>query len=130
LIYLGIYRETKLLRYWATQQQNEDPIHPFTRFISRNRFQLLLRRLRIFDTSNQSDGPGLGRAQAEALMPDVYRKVNEWSAYIQETGDSFYTAGTDITVDEAMVRFTGRSFEIITVPTKPIPTGYKIWILA
>ncbi|KZL82402.1 hypothetical protein CI238_12699, partial [Colletotrichum incanum] len=103
----------------ATQQQNKDPIHPFTRFISRNRFQLLLRRLRIFNTSkfqsSQSDGPGLGRAQAEALMPDVYRKVNEWSAHIQETGDSFYTAGTDITVDKAMVRFTGRSFETTTI---------------
>ncbi|KZL86147.1 hypothetical protein CI238_13605, partial [Colletotrichum incanum] len=51
------------------------------------------------------------------LMPDVYQK---------ETGDSFYTAGTDLTVDKAMVRFTGRSLKTITVPTKPIPTGYKI----
>ncbi|KZL84279.1 hypothetical protein CI238_13510, partial [Colletotrichum incanum] len=64
------------------------------------------------------------------LMPDVYQKVNGWSAHIQETGDSFYTAGTDLTVDEAMVRFTGRSLETTTVLTKPIPTGYKIWILA
>ncbi|KAK0367501.1 hypothetical protein CLIM01_15142 [Colletotrichum limetticola] len=29
-----------------------------------------------------------------------------------------------------MVRFTGRSLETTTIPTKPIPTGYKIWILA
>ncbi|KAK2005206.1 hypothetical protein LZ32DRAFT_503133, partial [Colletotrichum eremochloae] len=63
-------------------------------------------------------------------MPAVYRKVNEWSAHIQETGDSFYTPGSDLTVDEAMVRFTGRSLETTTIPTKPIPTGYKIWMLA
>ncbi|KZL63382.1 hypothetical protein CI238_13010 [Colletotrichum incanum] len=75
-------------------------------------------------------GPAQAQAQAEARMPDVYRKVNEWSAYIQETGDSFYTAGSDLTVDEAMVRFTGRSQETTTIPTKPIPTGFKIWILA
>ncbi|KAK2036885.1 hypothetical protein LZ31DRAFT_571145 [Colletotrichum somersetense] len=63
-------------------------------------------------------------------MPDVYRKVNQWSAHIQETGDFLYTTGSDLTVDEAMVRFTGRSLETTTIPTKPIPTGYKIWILA
>ncbi|KZL75072.1 hypothetical protein CI238_11114 [Colletotrichum incanum] len=52
-------------------------------------------------------------------MPDVYRKVNKWSAYIQETEDCFYTAGSDLAVDEAMVRFTGRSQETTTIPTKP-----------
>ncbi|KZL63401.1 hypothetical protein CI238_11938 [Colletotrichum incanum] len=71
-------------------------------------------------------GPAQAQAQAEARMPDVYRKVNEWSAYIQETGDSFYTAGSDLTVNKAMVRFTGRSREITTILTKPIPTGFKI----
>ncbi|KZL83369.1 ac transposable element-derived protein [Colletotrichum incanum] len=30
-------------------------------------------------------------------MPDTYQKVNGWSAYIQDTGDSFYTAGSDLT---------------------------------
>ena len=29
-----------------------------------------------------------------------------------------------------MVRFTGRAKEKLTVPTKPIPTGIKAWIIA
>jgi hypothetical protein len=29
-----------------------------------------------------------------------------------------------------MVRFTGRSHDIITIPSKPIPTGYKGWAVA
>jgi hypothetical protein len=29
-----------------------------------------------------------------------------------------------------MVRFTGRSVETTTIPTKPIPTGYKVWVVA
>ncbi|KAK7434448.1 AC transposable element-derived protein 4 [Colletotrichum acutatum] len=74
--------------------------------------------------------PSRGRGQTQDQMPDVYRKVNQWSAHIQETGDSLYEPGSDLTVDEAMVRFTGRSLETTTIPTKPIPTGYKIWILA
>jgi hypothetical protein len=136
LLYMGIHSEPQISRYWSTQQQKEDPIYLFTRFISRDRFQSLLRQLRIFDTSefqpSQSGGQRQARAQApaQAGMPDIYRKVNEWSAHIQETGDSFYTAGSDLTVDEAMVRFTGRSLETTTIPTKPIPTGFKVWILA
>uniref|UniRef100_L2FBM7 Pep1 n=1 Tax=Colletotrichum fructicola (strain Nara gc5) TaxID=1213859 RepID=L2FBM7_COLFN len=63
-------------------------------------------------------------------MPKVYRHVNGWSVHIKETGDSFYSPGSDLTVDEAMVRFTGRSMETTIVPTKPIPTNFKICILA
>jgi hypothetical protein len=29
-----------------------------------------------------------------------------------------------------MVRFTGRSYDIITIPSKPIPTRYKGWAVA
>ena len=30
-------------------------------------------------------------------------------------------------VDESICRFTGRAFEVTTVPNKPTPTGIKIW---
>ncbi|KZL67546.1 transposable element-derived protein [Colletotrichum tofieldiae] len=63
-------------------------------------------------------------------MPQIYRKVNQWSVHIQETGDPFYSPRSELTVDEAMVWFTGRSLETTTIPTKPTPTGFKIWILA
>ncbi|KZL67850.1 AC transposable element-derived protein 4 [Colletotrichum tofieldiae] len=129
LLYMGIHNESQISRYWSTQQQKEDPIHLFTRFTSRDRFQSLLRQLRIFNTSDFQPSQS-GQRQAQAGMPDIYRKVNDWSAHIQETGDSFYVAGSDLTVDEAMVRFTGRSLETTTIPTKPTPTGFKVWILA
>jgi hypothetical protein len=29
-----------------------------------------------------------------------------------------------------MLRFTGRSYDIITIPSKPISTGYKVWAVA
>jgi hypothetical protein len=29
-----------------------------------------------------------------------------------------------------MVRYLGRSLETITVPNKPIPKGYKVWVIA
>lgn len=42
----------------------------------------------------------------------------------------YWNPGTDVAVDEAMTRFTGRSSDIVTIPCKPIATGYKIWVLA
>ncbi|TKW57209.1 hypothetical protein CTA1_2255 [Colletotrichum tanaceti] len=94
--------------------------------MSRDRFQLLCQRLRIFDASGfDTSAPG-----PVDPMSATYRKVNEWSAHIQEAGESFFTTGSDLTVDKAMVRFTGRSRETTTIPIKPIPTGFKVWVLA
>ena len=63
-------------------------------------------------------------------MPKVYRQVNGWSEYIQRVCTELYIPGSCLTVDECMVRFTGRSVDTTTLPTKPIPTGYKVWVLA
>ncbi|KAK2468315.1 hypothetical protein H9L39_19961 [Fusarium oxysporum f. sp. albedinis] len=125
-------------RYWSNSFDQEDPIYLFTRRMPRDRFLLLFRRLRIFSPAgldrpaalSGSYGHGHRRTQPqEGLMPSVYRQVDRWSKHIQETGDSMYESGGDLTVDEAMVRFTGRSLETTTIPQKPTPTGYKIWVL-
>ncbi|KAK2760545.1 hypothetical protein CKAH01_05231, partial [Colletotrichum kahawae] len=135
LISMGLHTESQIFRYWSGSQDQEDPIYLFTRFISWDRFQLLLRRLQIFNPANFPDTTTPSQQQSrpracEDRMPKVYRQVNEWSAYIQATGDSFYTPGSGLTVDEAMVRFTGRSVETTTVPSKPTPVGFKVWVLA
>ncbi len=33
-------------------------------------------------------------------------------------------------MDEIIVRFEGRAKETTTIPTKPIPTGFKVWAVA
>ncbi|KAF2475600.1 uncharacterized protein BDR25DRAFT_213300, partial [Lindgomyces ingoldianus] len=38
--------------------------------------------------------------------------------------------GSHVAVDEAMVGFTGRTPEIVNIPSKPVPIGYKMWVLA
>jgi hypothetical protein len=42
----------------------------------------------------------------------------------------YWIPGRDVTVDEIIERFSGRSSDILTIPSKPIPTGYKIWAVA
>ena len=35
-----------------------------------------------------------------------------------------------MTIDESIQRFLGRAYEIINIPSKPTPKGFKIWVLA
>ncbi|KAF2813863.1 uncharacterized protein BDZ99DRAFT_553863 [Mytilinidion resinicola] len=41
-----------------------------------------------------------------------------------------WTPGPHLTVDETIQRFIGRASEIVNIPTKPTPEGFKIWVLA
>lgn len=50
--------------------------------------------------------------------------------YIRQVSRELWIPGRDVTVDEAMSRFEGRSYDIVTILGKPIPEGYKIWVLA
>jgi hypothetical protein len=38
--------------------------------------------------------------------------------------------GQDLVVDECIERFSGHSLDIVTIPSKPISTGYKVWAIA
>ena len=43
---------------------------------------------------------------------------------------TLFRPSTHLAVDEAIARFTGRSHDIINIPGKPTPEGYKMWVLA
>jgi hypothetical protein len=38
--------------------------------------------------------------------------------------------GNKVVIDESIVRFQGRANEKTTIPNKPTPTGFKVWVLA
>ena len=61
---------------------------------------------------------------------NVFSKLEPMNTMLQDTCKTLWQAGHSLVVDEAMSRFTGRAKEIITIPPKPIPTGFKAWILA
>ncbi|KAK1990560.1 hypothetical protein LX36DRAFT_664090 [Colletotrichum falcatum] len=74
LICMGIHPENKIERYWSTKYSIGSPYYAFTYYMPRERFELLLRRLWIWD-------PEPGQAPDNG-MPAVYQKVNGWSAHI------------------------------------------------
>ena len=41
-----------------------------------------------------------------------------------------YVPGSHVAVDECVVAYTGRSVLTTTIPNKPHPTGFKVWVIA
>ena len=114
LIYMSIHVEPRFEHYWSTAPTN--PVHPIARFMSRNRFQLLYRRFCVWDTMDPPQG--------------VFNKIENWSNHLQQTSTRYWKPASDVSVDEAMVRYTGKSTETVHLPAKPIPMGYKLWVVA
>ena len=49
---------------------------------------------------------------------------------LEEACKKHWKPGRFVAVDEVMQRFKGRSHDTLTIPTKPTPEGYKIWVVA
>lgn len=86
--------------------------------MSYTRFQLIKRHIRIFNpadfTTNTSS----------------FDRYDEWSKHIQIVSITLYHPGLNVSIDECMIRYTGRSKETTVVKTKPIPRGFKMWVVA
>ena len=49
---------------------------------------------------------------------------------VRTTLQIYIIPGTYITINKCIQEFQGRTFKIIIIPNKPIPTRYKIWVKA
>lgn len=118
VIYMGIHKEIKVSDHWKTSRPGcQIPTHPITKFMTRDRFQMLFRRVRPFNA-------------AKGSHTTTYDRINAWSAHLQAISLEVYCPGTNIAVDECISGFQGRAREVVTIPTKPTPTGYNNWVVA
>ncbi|ENH72260.1 hypothetical protein FOC1_g10004497 [Fusarium oxysporum f. sp. cubense race 1] len=124
LIYLGIYREISLEDHWkAPSLGDQRPLHPFIKFMPLQKFELITRYFRTFDHTNLD-------VSDERDLPKTFQAAEEWSEHIQRVSIELYLLGTNLTVDECMVPFTGRSKETTLIKGKPTPVGFKVWVIA
>jgi hypothetical protein len=77
----------------------------------------------VFPPSERSTNP-----KAPKLRP--FDKMESLSSHLCTCFQRFWNPGTQLIVDEVIQGFQGRASEIVTVPSKPTPTGFKIWVLA
>ena len=57
-------------------------------------------------------------------------KLEPLSDDLRHAFKKYWKPGTHLAVDKTIQRFMGRSKEIVNIPTKPTPEGFKIWVLA
>jgi len=60
----------------------------------------------------------------------TFDRVDELSEHLRILCRCYYKLGCHFAVDETIERFMGRAPEIVNIPSKPTPEGFKIWVLA
>jgi hypothetical protein len=123
VIYLGIHREISIKDYWkAPSLGDQRPLHSIIKFMPLRKFELITRYFRTFDYTKLD-------VRDQGDLPKTFQAAKEWSDHIQKASSELYLPGTNLTVDECMIPFTGRSKETTVVKNKPTPVGFKVWVI-
>lgn len=61
---------------------------------------------------------------------NTFKRIWDLSEHLHLCCREFYQPGINFTVDKIIEGFTGRTPEIVNIPTKPTPEGFKIWALS
>ncbi len=120
-ILMGLVSHPSVPDYWKKDSKYHYP--PIADKISRDRFREISRYLHYVDNSTLSSRHGTSEY-------DKLGKVRPLLDHLQRTFASIYNPGQDVAVDEAMIKFQGRSSLKQYMPMKPIKRGIKVWVLA
>ena len=118
-ILMGIVQLPALDDYWSRDSR--------TRYahiadkISRQRFREISRYLHFVDNDHL--------APRSDPLYDRLGKVRPLIEHISERFESVYKPSKNLAVDEAMIKFQGRSSLKQYMPKKPIKRGIKVWVL-
>jgi hypothetical protein len=119
LIHMGLTHESTIEDYWGSLETTGCE-HIVKKHMSRNRFQQLDRYFRCTEPWPEED----------STPRTTFDRVASLAESIRLTCRKLYTPGTHLAVDETIERFMGRAPEIVNIPSKPTPEGFKIWVLA
>jgi hypothetical protein len=118
-ILMGIKRLPSYRDYWSTGPDLNDPF--ISKQMTVNRFGWFLSNLHCNDSSLE---PKRGSPS--------FDKLYKLRTVIEKLSESFLKSKNltqNLTIDESMVKFKGRSTIKQYMPQKPIKRGYKIWML-
>ena len=118
-IKMAINKLPAIHHYWSDDVTFR--YRPVADRISRDRYQEISRYLHYADNSTLHP-----RTSADY---DRLGKVRPLLRRLQERFSAVYTPGRNLAVDEAMIKFQGRSSLKQYMPKKPIKRGIKVWVL-
>jgi len=112
LIYMGARRGMGSQGFW--RYKGRDSI---LRTMSLKRFSQIKRYLHISDPK-------------QTLSPSHWHhKLEPLNSLIRKRCQQYYLPSSNVTADEMMIRFGGRSHHTYRMPSKPIKEGYKVFAL-
>ena len=120
LIIMGFHVLPSLRLYWSTNDNFFVP--KIANIMSLRRFQQILRNLHLNDNSQmpQRDQPNFDR---------LY-KVRPLLDFLNKRYKEVFYPNRNLSIDESMIGFKGRSTLKQYMPLKPIKRGFKVWAIA
>lgn len=112
-IYRGIHKEPASELYWNKDKTSS--IHFITTYMTLVRYEQIKRFIHV--------------SPPDMEIKNYYDKLEPLISHIAKVSRELYTPKTNVSVDEMMVRFSGRTAHSVRMKSKPTPEGYKIFSL-
>ena len=119
LIHIGLTAESAIKNYQGDLDE-DGYSHIVKKYISKDRFQQLNRYIRATKPPPQDANP----------FESTFNRINNLSEHLQVLYRKLYNPSAHITINKTIQRFIGRASEIVNIPSKPTPKGFRIWVLA
>lgn len=125
IICMGVDRKTACQDYWSSdpflQNSGVASVMTFARY------QLLMRYFHLADPASDPRRDSDEERRKRRCMEDPLYKINPWLKPILANCLNNYQPGQELSIDEGMVRFKGRSKFKQRMPHKPDRDGFKVW---
>ena len=120
MILMGINKLPEIRDYWSTNEY----LHyvPIADRISRDRFEQITHYLHFTDNDSL---PSRGEEGYSRLQ-----KVDPVISHLKDRFKSVYYPHCEVSIDEAMIPFKGRSSMKQYLPLKPVKRGFKVWAMS
>jgi len=120
LFIMGFHKLPRMRDYWSQDRNLFTPAVANT--MTGNDFQRLFLNIHLADNSKI---PSKNSSNYNKLY-----KMNDFLNLLKRNFQKNYSLGSCISIDEAMIKFKGRSSIKQYQPLKPTKRGYKVWVLA
>jgi hypothetical protein len=116
LIYMGVNLLPCIPDYW--QQDEEEALHRPRFCMGLKRFEQIRRYLHVSPPDQRPE------------HKQWWYKLEPLASSFDQAAQRYYQPGSNVSIDETMIRCFGRTKHTVKMPSKPIKQGYKIFALA
>ena len=112
---MGVVKKPSLREYWSNDDMFGNP--NFRDLLSFDHFEQIRGNIHFSDETNKN-------------YQDPLYKIRFLIDHVIFVSQSLYVPEQTLTIDESMIRFSGRNIMKVFIPLKPIKYGFKAYVLA